>query len=87
MNSKPDLENGVYRVTHFLLLGNKRYAAESDLIFIEDRPYIVLEWTGPEGNHPPTLTVALEPARLQETPGPSGYFLYDGDVVDPRTPH
>jgi hypothetical protein len=87
MDSKPDFEHGIYRVTHFLVRGNARYTCESDMIFIDDRRAIVLEWTGPEENYPPTVTVSLDPSRLAEMPNSPGYFLYNGDVVDPRTQH
>lgn len=86
MDSKPDLKRGVYRVMHFLVIGGRRITSESDMIFVNGHPEIVLEWT-PPGDHPPALTVPLDPARLQARPGPQGYFVYDGDVVDPRTRH
>lgn len=85
--AKPDLEHGIYRVTHFLVLGELRYLAESDLIFLDDKPFAVLEWAGPRDNQEPELTVALEPTRLQVAYGEAGYFVYDGDVLDPRKVH
>jgi hypothetical protein len=84
---KPDLEHGVYRVTHNIIVGSKRLIAESDLIFVDGHPFVVLEWAGSRENQHPGLTVALDPAQLEERPGPPGYFLCNGDVVDPRTPH
>jgi len=87
MNSELDLEHGVYRVMHTLQTGAAYLMCENDLIFIEGRPLVVLEWTQPGGHPPPTVTVALDPAHLTERPGPPGYFLYDLPVVDPRTRH
>ncbi len=87
MSSEPDLENGVYRVTHVLQTGAAYLTCENDLIFIDGQPFVVLEWTQPEGRHPPTVTAPLDPAHLQELPGPPGRFLYDLPVVDPRTRH
>jgi len=87
MNTEPDLEHGVYRVTHILSTGTGWLTCVSDLIFIDGQPVLVLEWTPPENIHPPTVTVPLELARLTELSGPPGYYLYDGEVVDPRTRH
>lgn len=86
-NFEPDLEHGVYRVTHVLRLGGAWMTVVNDLIFVDGQPLVVLEWTPPENNHPPTVTVPLELARLTELPGPPGHYLYDGEVVDPRTQH
>jgi hypothetical protein len=87
MNSKPDLEHGIYRVTHCLVRGNVRSICESDMIVIDDQPFVVLEWAGPEGNQYPSVKVLLDFGRLQGPPTPEGYVVYDGDVVDPRPTH
>ena len=84
MNNKPDLEHGVYRVTHLLLLNGSRYVCESDLIFLEAQPFVVLEWGGPPGHLYPDVKVAIDLSRLGDGPGGEGYFVYDGDVADPR---
>jgi len=88
VSGEPDLENGVFRVFHVLETRAPAYlTCENDLIFIEDQPFVVLEWTQPGGCHPPTVTVQLDPAHLQGRPGPPGYYLYDLPVLDPRTLH
>ena len=86
-DNKPDLEHGIYRVTHSFLVGDRRFIGESDLIFLDGHPFVVLEWARPTENQHPDLTIALNPASLDEAPGPNGYFVYNGDVVDPRKPN
>ena len=86
-DNEPDFTHGVYRVMHFLLLNGVRYTCESDLIFIDDNPFVVLEWAGPQENQHPDLKLALDPAHLEERQGQPGYFLYNGDLVDPRMRH
>jgi hypothetical protein len=84
LDSKPNLKIGVYRITHFLVVGETRFVCESDLIFINDRPYVVLEWEGPPENQHTAIKVELDPSKLH-APSQDGYTVYDGDVVDPRT--
>ena len=79
---KSDLKHGVYRVTHRLRRGNAWYSHESDLIFIDHRPFVVLEWAGDQ----PKVKLPLDRAPLEVMPGSPGYFLYNGELVDPRKP-
>ena len=60
MRDTPDLVHGIYRVTHSILVGDKRFIANSDLVFLDDVPYIVLEWGGPEENQYPEEKVAID---------------------------
>jgi len=82
--NEPDIKRGIYRVTHFMRSHGQRWACESDLIFVDGRPVLVVEWTPPDGRDPPVVTAPLDPARLQELPTRFGHFLYDDDVEDPR---
>jgi hypothetical protein len=84
MRDEPDHEHGIYRVLHTLIVGASRLTAESDLIFLDEVPFVVLEWGGPQESQYPDLKLQLDPAALQPTPGRAGYFLYSGDLVDPR---
>jgi hypothetical protein len=87
MNDEPIPERGVYRVIYTMQVGDRALVAESDLIIQDGRPVIVLEWGGPPVGQFPILTLPLDLAFLEERPGMPGYFLYDGQLVDPRTPH
>ena len=84
MDEKPIAALGIYRVTHFLVVGTIRFLCESDLIVIDGQPYAVLEWEGPRDNQYPALKVELDWAKLHP-PSPEGYVVYDGDVIDPRS--
>jgi hypothetical protein len=85
---KPDLARGIYRVTHTMLVGSARLICESDLIFLEGRPFVVLEWAGPSENQYPGLTLPLDPAGLGGSTQ-DGRFVYNGrpELVDPRIRH
>lgn len=87
-SSKPDIEHGIYRVTHFLVRGTVRFTVESDMIFKPDgSAEVVLEWgSDAHGMQYPAVTAPLDAARLQEIT-PPGYFLYNGDIEDPRPAH
>jgi hypothetical protein len=84
MGDKPDLERGIYRVTLTLVLGQARHIVENDFILRDGELLLVLEWSGQKTNQFPLVTLELDPERLKESPGMAGYFVYDGDVVDPR---
>lgn len=61
---------------------------ESDLIFDEEGPLIVLEWARkPNGEQYPDVTLRLDPAQLTESPSRRGWFDYSGFLRDPRTRH
>lgn len=83
-DDKPDFEHGVYRVSHTLKVGDVWHNCESDLIFLDDQPFVVLEWAGPPGNLYPDVKLALDPSLLEVTT-PLGYFCYTGqNLLDPR---
>jgi hypothetical protein len=86
VSDEPVPELGIYRVMYTILVGDRSLVAESDLIFQDGRPSVVLEWAGPPERQYPDLTLALNPAFLEERPEVLGYFLYNGQLVDPRTP-
>jgi hypothetical protein len=83
MDNKPNLAHGIYRLTHSLLVGDKRFICESDMIVIDDTPYVVLEWGGPEGNQYPATKVELDWSKLHP-PSQDGHVGYDGEIIDPR---
>jgi hypothetical protein len=70
-----------------MIAGTERFVCKSDLIFLNDQPFVVLEWGGPPENQYPELTLPLDPAHLEPMRGDAGYFLYNGELVDPRTRH
>lgn len=86
MGDKPNLELGIYRVAYITLIGEWKMICQSDLIFVDDQPYIVLEWAGPPENQSPYLKIAISPTLLHP-PTMDGYTVYDGEVADPRKIH
>jgi len=80
-----NIEHGIYRVKHTFIKGDARITAENDFILQDDKLLLVLEWINrPEGDLWPGLTVPLDEELLDEDPNRPGYFLYSGDLVDPR---
>jgi hypothetical protein len=86
-DTPPDFERGIYRVTHTILVGTSRFICRSDLVFLNEQPFAVLEWGGVPENQHPALTLPLDASRLEPMRGDQGHFLYNGDLVDPRKPH
>jgi hypothetical protein len=80
---QPDFEGNVYRVMHTITDGRSLSLVESDLILLDGRPVVVLEWDQTR-ERVPAATLELDPALLEEEAGRPGYFVYSGDLVDPR---
>jgi hypothetical protein len=85
-DSEPDLEKGVYRVSHSIVVGKSRLSAESDFIHQDGTFLLVLDWARrPQGDLWPSVTLPLDEHLLEASPGRPGYFTYSGELVDPRT--
>lgn len=55
----------------------------TDLVYVDDVPTLVLEWTG---NAPsPGATVPLDPQYLQQINWPQAKWMYEFPIDDPRT--
>jgi|GEM_PF-5236729 len=79
------IEHGIYRVKHTFLDGTERRVAENDFILVDDKLLLVLTWINrPEGDVWPGITLPLDDELLEEDPNRPGYFLYFGDLIDPR---
>jgi hypothetical protein len=83
-DNKPNLELGIYRVTHTIVVGEVRYTVENDFISRDGELILVLEWGGPTTSPFPLVTLELDPEQLTECPGMAGYYTYSGQLVDPR---
>lgn len=83
---KPNLDKGIYRVKARIMRDGNLQNAEGDLIFLEDGPTLVLEWSFPPENlQVPALTLKLDPSFLEQDPAQElGYFRYHGELFDPR---
>lgn len=84
-HDKPDLEHGIYRVAHTLTVGGANLICESDLIFLDGQPFVVLDWANTPGSQEqyPAVKLSVDQALLE--PGAAdGYLVYSGQLVDPR---
>jgi len=85
-DDEDDIEHGIYHVKHTLITGGERREVESDFILMDDKLLLVLQWIQrPEGDVWPGLTLPLDEDLLDEDPNRPGYFIYSGELVDPRT--
>jgi hypothetical protein len=74
MLTKPLPEKGISRVTHNLRVGKANFICESDLIFLDGQPFVVLDWEGPPENQHPAPTLPLDPAQLEPSQGDDRLF-------------
>lgn len=71
----------VFRVRHTLMrAGRNAGIFDSDLVFMEGVPYIVMAWLGED----PTIRIALDPQRLHPLTWEEVDYSYELPVVDPR---
>lgn len=81
---KSDPEKGIYKVyatMECLIKGTSSFhSIYSDLIFLEGKPMLVLEWVLGK-----PVTVGLDPTRLKKLAPHGEEYLYDGPIKDPRT--
>jgi hypothetical protein len=59
--------------------GNGSEAREADLVFVDERPFAVLEWSDAGAA---MVSVELDPAKLHAAD--PGVYEYAAPVVDPR---
>jgi hypothetical protein len=78
-NGKPHL-----RVCHPINTRGTTWLRESDLVFLNRRPYAVLSWS--EGEHGEVSAVFCELRRglLKHDPGAGPVYRYEGEIRDPR---
>jgi hypothetical protein len=69
----------VSKVYHFMNHNGRHGYYESDLIFIDGVPHIVIEWKGNE----PDTTLELDPVELVGPDSAESYF-YGPAIQDPR---
>ncbi|WP_186035331.1 hypothetical protein [Burkholderia gladioli] len=78
------------KIRHLMTVGGQTGHYESDLVWIDGKPTIVLEWldfpTGETIPHP-SAVIHLDPALLFDLPGWGDVTHgYHAAVVDPRNP-
>ena len=77
---KGESGNG-FRVRYAVKSNGGSQPRESDLVFVNERPFVVLEWSEVGAA---TVTIELDATKLR-TADPSGrVFDYSGLLIDPR---
>jgi hypothetical protein len=56
-------------------------AREADLVFVNERPFAVLEWAE---NGAAMVTIELDPAKLRAAGTGGDVYIYLGALKDPR---
>ncbi len=75
----------VTSVRHTMTRGGKNLGhCNSDLIFVDGIPTIVIEWEVRPGDDNPAVTVPLDPAHLHHIGWDNAEYLYEFPVEDPR---
>ena len=76
----------VTTVRHTLLTTKGWAHFNSDLIFVDGVPTVVLEWEmNPDGDLP-AVTIQLDPQRLHKLVWPKAEYMYEDGLEDPRGP-
>ncbi len=75
---KGEAGNG-FRVRYSVERNGDAEARESDLVFVDERPFAVLEWSDAGAA---MLSIELDPAKLRALD--TGVFEYSVPVTDPR---
>jgi hypothetical protein len=77
---KGEARNG-FRVRYAVKSNGSSEARESDLVFVNERPFVVLEWAG---SGAAMVTIELDPAQLRATDQGGSVYEYSGILTDPR---
>ena len=75
--------NGLKIIHHHQVRG-RISRRESDLIYLNGRPYALLEWINLGGVRTPLYTCELDSSKLKPAEGAKGTYYYDAVTVDPR---
>jgi hypothetical protein len=59
---------------------------DSDLIFLQGRPFVVLEWEPQPGGDLPKVKIPLDPAKLHKIGWSQAEYMYQDALQDPRGP-
>ena len=68
-------------VCHAMNTGGTTWLKDSDLVFVQKRPYAILSWS----NGVPDTYVELKPKLLHHDHGNSLDWRYDGEIDDPSS--
>ncbi len=75
----------VHKCRHTLTRAGQNIGhCDSDLVFIDGVPHLVIEWEDRQDGPHPAVTVKLDPEKLKVLDWPGVKYLYEMPVEDPR---
>jgi hypothetical protein len=77
---KGEGRNG-FRVRYAVKSNGSTEAREADLVFVDDRPFAVLEWASAGAA---MVTIELDPAKLRAADPGGSVYDYSEVLTDPR---
>jgi hypothetical protein len=77
---KGEAGNG-FRVRYAVKSNGGSQPRESDLVFINERPFLVLEWSEVGAA---TVTIELDPTKLRAADPSGSLYDYSEPLIDPR---
>ncbi len=72
-----------YHVVHPINTHGTTWLRESDLVFLEHRPYAVLSWSHDERGDHPVQWCELNPKMLKHDRTAGPVYRYEGEIEDP----
>jgi len=72
------------RVCHPLNSGGNTWLRESDLVFVKERPYAVLQWSRGESGDVPDVWLELKGDLLKRDGPDAQVYRYEGELDEPR---
>ncbi len=81
------MKHKVFQLHCLIRRAGKTAHHHADLIFIDDKPYVVIEWLSGPGIDIPDVKVPLDPKHLQKISSPGIDYMYEYPIEDPRPLH
>jgi hypothetical protein len=74
-----------FHVLHYINTAGTTWLRESDLVFVDKRPYAVLSWSRSKEGDVPEVVIELDSEMLKHDRPDDPVYRYEGEVQDPRT--
>ena len=78
----PEKLQSQHRVCHPVTTGGNTWLRESDLVFVQERPYAVLHWSHEQAGDVPDIWLELKSEALKRD-APDGVYRYDVPLDEP----
>jgi hypothetical protein len=80
----PEKVKSHFRVYHPINTGGTTWLRESDLVFVQKRPYAVLSWSHTDRGDVPEKFCELNRKLLKHDRPDDLFYRYEGEIKDPR---